>query len=67
MPASDYPETAGMDLWLVEGRWSIRTFDRVTQQWTTQPQQLQTAHWYPTQVRRPGIAVLWALLYLLMS
>lgn len=50
MPASDYPETQGIDLWLVEGRWSIRTFDRVTQQWTTQPQQLQTAHWYPTQV-----------------
>lgn len=50
MPATDYPTTRGMDLWLVEGRWSIRTFDRITQQWTTQPQQLHTAHWYPTQV-----------------
>ena len=49
-PADQYPETEDMHPWLGEGRWSIRTFDRDTQQWTSQPQQLQYAHWYPTQV-----------------
>jgi hypothetical protein len=45
--------------YVVEGRHSLRIFNVTTKAWTTLPQQLFTAHWYPTQVgaaRRRALA-----------
>eukprot|EP00798_Chlamydomonas_sp_ICE-L_P029053 gene29053-32255_t len=39
--------------WLQEGRYSIRTFNPSTLQWTTLPEKLHSPHWYPAQLTLP--------------